>query len=216
MPPLPPSPATVRVALSGLNQGHPWANIFHLQYVGTQPTSVILDGLCTSISTLWNTTLGTLSQTSCSLTQVVAVDISNASAATGISTAAHPGSDTSSTNMPTSVALCITWKTNLRWRGGHPRTYITGIGIGNLGAGTTWLTAYQTKAQSAAATWRTGLNSLSNGGNSWTMVCVRRHQTNTDGSHTVLNPAVPVPITGQLVDSRVDTQRRRLGPDVSA
>lgn len=206
----------VRISLSGLQQGRPWANIIHLQYTGTAPSNSVLDTLCTQISTLWNTTLGTLINTQTSLRQIVAQDLTTSSSGTGTFVGNLAGTRAGTFYTPDQVAACITWKTALRWRGGHPRTYLPGQLASDITNGSLWASAYQTTANAAIGGWHTGLNSQSAGGNSWAHVVLRRHQTLTDGTHVPLNPAVPYPILSGFLDSRVDTQRRRLGRDVSA
>lgn len=86
----------------------------------------------------------------------------------------------------------------------------------NVVNGNQWLAAYRTALTSAASSFHTNLNALTTGGNTWVHVCLRRHATLVDGSHQVLNPAQPIPIISTLVDSRIDSQRRRLGPDVAS
>lgn len=216
MPPLPPAPQVVRIAVSGTNQSHPWANIMHLKYIGASPTDVQLNALCASIGTLWSTTFATLVPSSTVQTQVVAVDLTDASGKTGIDSTQHPGTATAGITLPVNVAMCVTWKTGMRWRGGHPRTYITGLQTADVISGNNWATGTLTNALAKATAFRTGLNGLTAAGNTWSFVVLRRHQTLTDGSHVPLNPPLPVPIAGELVDHRIDSQRRRLGPDVAA
>jgi hypothetical protein len=216
VPPLPVAAQVVRVALSGLTLTHPWANIINLKYTGTQPSNSQLDTLCTNISTLWSTAVAPSICTSTSLTQVVAQDLTNASAAVGISNAVHPGTHTATVPASVNVSLCVTWKTAMRWRGGHGRSYWPGQDAAEVQNGNTWVPGWQTQAQVNASTFMTGLNSLTAAGNSWSFVILRRHQTLADGSHVPLDPPIPVPVTGVIVDSRVDSQRRRLGRDVTA
>lgn len=216
MPPLPPAPQVVRVALTGLTQARPWANIIHLQYIGTRPTNTTLDALCVSIGSAWATSLAAQVASTTSITLITAVDLSDVNGAGGSSNQVVPGTGTGTNPLPVNCALCITWKTAARWRGGHPRTYLPGMIGTNVTNGNQWTSAYRTATNTAATTFHNNLNALTTGGNTWTHVCLRRHQTLVDGSHVVLNPAVPIPITTTLVDSRIDSQRRRLGPDVSA
>lgn len=202
--------------MSGLNQGHTWANIFHLLYTGAAPTNVQLNGLCSNIANLWGTALARDVMTTTTLTQVIAQDLTNPSAATGIASSVKTGSSTATGTLPVNVALCITWKTAERWRGGHPRMYMSGLGQSLITNGNSWQGTFQTQVQADANTFHTGLNALTDGGDTWQHVCLRRQQTLVDGTHVAINPPRPVPILSGIVDARVDSQRRRLGPDVTA
>lgn len=216
VPPLPPAPQVVRVAISGLNQTLPWANIINLKYVGAAPTNANLDSLCASIGQLWSTTLGTLVLNSTNVNSVIAQDLTSSSSSVGVSSTNHPGSVATGNPLPVSVAMCITWKTAMRWRGGHPRTYVSGLNITQISSGNQWSGSTVSNALVQAEAFRTGLNGLTAGGASWSFVCLRRHQTLTDGTHVPLDPPLAVPLIATIVDHRIDTQRRRLGPDVSA
>lgn len=215
MPPLPPAAQVVRVAMAGVNQTHPWANIFHLKYVGASPTDIQLNSLCSSIGTIWAGTFGTRTQSSTSLTSVTAIDLTTNSSPGGIDNTVRAGTAVSGTNLPVNCALCVTWKTSARWRGGHPRTYLTGFSTTDTQSGNQWTTAFKNSMLTQATAFRTQLNGLTTAGNTWGFVVLRRHQTLTDGSHVPLNPPLPISISSEVVDSRIDSQRRRLGPDVS-
>jgi hypothetical protein len=79
-----------------------------------------------------------------------------------------------------------------------------------------WLTTFVQLVETQSEAFRTLMNGLTNGGATWQMVCLRRHATLPDGTHIKLDPPLPLPIIGTACDLRIDTQRRRLGPDVPA
>lgn len=201
--------------MSGLNQTHPWANVFFLKYTGVAPTDVQLNTLCSSIGSLWATTFGTRLLASTSLTNVIAQDLTNAQSANGVDGTTRTATGAAGTALPVSVAMCITWHVNSRWRGGHPRTYLSGLSGNDIQAGNQWTSASTTSMRTQATAFRTGLNGLTAAGNSWSFVCLRRHETKSDGTHSPIVPPRPLPIVSELVDQRIDSQRRRLGPDVT-
>lgn len=202
--------------MTGLTQARPWANIIHLQYTGTRPSDSTLNALATQVGAAWASSLAAQVANNTSITLITCTDLSDISGAQGSSNQSVPGSGLSTNPLPVSVAACITWKTAARWRGGHPRNYLPGMVGANVTNGTSWTGTYRSALQTAAGTFHTNLNAMTVGGNTWVHVCLRRHQTLVDGTHSILNPAVPIPIITTLVDSRIDSQRRRLGPDVSS
>lgn len=210
MPPLPDAAAIVRVRVVGTVNGATFNNLFHLQYSGAAPSVANLNSLCSSVLSAWATNFAALCPSTVVLASADAQDLTNAGAAAGTATNTTPGSR-SGTPMPNSVAACITWKINNRYRGGHPRTYLPAGVIADVVGGNRWTDAFVTAADSAAAAFLVALNALSIGGATYKMVCLsyRRNKVN-------LVPPVPYTIQSSLVDHRPDTQRRRLGRDISA
>jgi hypothetical protein len=210
MPPLPDAAAIVRVRVAGTVNSSPFNNLFHLQYSGAAPTVAQLNALCTSVLTAWQTNFKALCPSSVVLAGADAQDLTNASAATGAATDTTAGTR-AGTAMPNSIAACITWKINNRYRGGHPRTYLPAGVVADVSGGNRWTDAFVTAADSAAAAFLTAMNAITEGGATYKMVCLSYVRSK-------VKLAVPVPYTIQssLVDHRPDTQRRRLGKDISA
>jgi len=210
MPPLPDAAGIVRVRVVGTVNGSPFNNLFHLQYTGTAPSVANLNSVCTSVLTAWQTNFKSLCPSTVVLASADAQDLTNASAASGLATDTTAGTR-AGTPMPNSIAACITWKINNRYRGGHPRTYLPAGVIADVTGGNRWTYAFVTAADSAAAAFLVALNAISVGGSTYKAVCLSYRRAKLP-----LDVPVPYTIVGSLVDHRPDTQRRRLGSDIAA
>jgi len=127
-----------------------------------------------------------------------------------VSTVAVPGS-ISTAGDNAGVSACISWAIRAHYRGGHPRTYLCGLANAEEGSATSWTTAFQADLTSGAQAFHSAIEGLGPIGAGI-----------TDVEHGVvsfvLNNAWRTPpvfrrILTAVVDSRMDTQRRRLGKD---
>lgn len=208
MPPLPAAPQIVEVHVNGVINTVPWTNIFHLQYTGTAPDVAGLNTLSSSMLNAWGTNFGPLVNTGVSLTGATATDLTNASAAQGSASGSTAGSR-AGTPLSNAQAAVISWKVNMRWRGGHPRTYIPATVSSDIVGGRLFTDTYVTALTSAANTFRTSVNALTSGATTYKLVCLRRIIDKVQQ-----NPPVPLTINSALVDHRIDSQRDRMGRDL--
>lgn len=113
--------------------------------------------------------------------------------------------------LPANVAACISWKIAPHYRGGHPRTYLPGQLEVDLVTRTTWNATYVDALNSAALAFHLQIEDITDIGSGISTVehgiasFVRDNEWRT--------PPVFYRIADAIVDSRVDTQRRRLGRD---
>ena len=210
MPPLPDAAGIVRVRVAGTVNGAPFNNIFFLQYSGSAPTVSNLNAVCADVLTAWQTNFKSLCPSTVVLAGADAQDLTNAGAASGAATDTTAGTR-SGTAMPNSVAACVTWKINNRYRGGHPRTYLPAGVIADVVTGNRWTDAFVSAANTAAAAFLTAMNAISVGGSTYKQVCLSYTR-----NLIKLTTPVPYSIQSGLVDHRPDTQRRRLGRDIAA
>lgn len=215
--PLPSVANVIRLRFNGLNQTTPWVALFHWHYNGTPPTAAALGSFCTAAGNVWATTTVQSFATTVSLQSVDAIDLSSpagAAASGGVSTpGTRPG-----TPLPTSVAACVGWKVNYRWRGGHFRTYWP-MGVqADVLSGHLWVEAQRATFEAANEGFLSQMNALSLGGTGGHLTGVRYVHTVTDPDGTkhpeYFTPPLDLQISRALVDARLDTQRRRLGPDL--
>ena len=108
---------------------------------------------------------------------------------------------------PANVALVVSWHEAISYRGGHPRTYLPGIPSGASADPQHVLGSYAAGVQTAANAFLAGIN-----GAAWptalgasALVVVHYHL-----HHVVLDPPVANFITAATVNTRIDSQRRRL------
>jgi hypothetical protein len=200
----------IRVVLSGTYSSAKWANVLHARYPGTGLTIADANTLCGNFISTWSTTLGTLQEQSSLLTQVQITDLTSTSAAQGQSTANAAGSGGLGSGLPANVALVLSWKILRRYRGGHPRTYITAQRSTNTTLNTTWSGGWQTSALAAARAFRTAVNAMTTTSSGTLVMCNLSYYTGRE-----LRPTpVADDITDAAVHTRIDTQRRRLGKEV--
>lgn len=213
--PLPDAPRTVKIRLIGQNQTFPWVNVFHIQWNtgGVRPDAGGLATMATSIRTLWTSAFASQFITNSSLTTVECTDISGRDGAQGVDNTNVPGTNATA-GASLSTAACISWTINRRYRGGHPRTYLSGVDASAFTSGKLWTGPKITSYTTAANAWRTGLEALTSLSNTWQMVNVSYY-------HRVGGvPAYKIPpdidhIVGAKFHTRIDTQRRRLGKETS-
>lgn len=117
------------------------------------------------------------------------------------------------TCLPANVAMCISWPLAQHYRGGHPRTYLAAMPTSYLANTSHWLGDAHSEVQDAARAFHTSIEGLGP----------------YDGIATVQHGIVSFvldkewrdpPVFRRIqedatVDGRIDTQRRRLGRDIS-
>lgn len=211
MPALPPVPGVLRIRLAGLYQGGAWNAIQHWHYTGPQPSSPTVSSVCDGFSSAWDTWIGPTCSTTVSLLTVEGWDLTTPTGANGISAAGGTGDLVLGSDLPRQIAAVASWKVNMRWRGGHPRTYWPSGRTSNVQNGNSWTATSITNFSVANQSYLNAVNAITAGGLTGKLCCVRY----VSGGQILPNPLV-LDIVGVDIDSRIDTQRRRLGPDVAA
>lgn len=212
--PLPNVQNVARVRLNGTNQGTPWVSLFFWHYLGSQPDSAALSTLCQGFVNLWGAHLADAFPATVQVNNAEAWDLATRTGATASGGVAIPGTRVGSP-LPTSVAAVIGWKVAYRWRGGHPRSYFPAGVQNDVLNGHLWTDAAVANYQTGANDFLTGVNALTMGGAGGYLTCVRYVTTPSPGAPPeYLNPPLDLRINNAIVDKRLDTQRRRLGPDL--
>jgi hypothetical protein len=208
VPPLPPVPGVVKIIVKQSLAGVPVYNVLHA-WKGTSAgwTQTDLNSFSTTVRGAWVTNVLPLQSSTLTLTDVQVVDLTSNSGGEATASGSSPGTGGSSVN-PANVCVCWSWKQSLRYRGGHPRTYVAGIPTtANSNANTITSTAKNAHATAAAAI-RTAVNGFSDGIQN-AQLCYVSYYHDKALRET---PYIGV-ITGVGVDDRFDSQRRRLGRD---
>jgi len=212
MPPLPPVPGVVRVVFNGTYQGRPTASIIYMGEPGnaTAWTQAQADAVATAARAEWVARFLPQQNAVWTLNNVTATDLTNFLGVVGTAVGTNAGAN-AGTPLSANVTACISWKSNIHYRGGHPRMYLPAPGSTSTPATIrTWSAAYVTSLGGAAEIFRGNLIGIYSGRAS-RMVAVHR----TVGG-VVQNPPLFLPIVLASLDNRIDSQRRRLGPDVAA
>lgn len=208
MPPLNPVGQALKVRLVGTFYTRPWNNILHVQYSGSAPTSGQLITYCNSVSNAWSTNIAPICPTVVTLTLVQATDLTNAASASGESVVTVPGT-LAGQPLSIQVALVISWSINLRYRGGHPRSYIPAGVVAETQSGNLWSDTFRATAAASGQSFLTAMNAISVAGSPSFMISVSYKTGNAIRPIPTKNP-----IVAALVHPRIDTQRRRLGKEI--
>jgi len=120
---------------------------------------------------------------------------------------------TTGTALPANCACCLSWQIAPHYRGGHPRTYLCGFNVEDTSTTTSWSGSFITNAESAAQSYHEDLESIGPIGDGITTI--EHGVVSFAAGGDWRDPPVFRRITGASVDSRIDTQRRRLGSDRS-
>lgn len=156
----PPPIDSVRVAVSGLVDVQRWVNIFWLQIVrGGAPARVDLDNLLDNFLAEYDTLASPHTGSLWSMHEGRAVWRTGVGTElTSVVPHVHVGGG--GTNLPPSIAMLVNWQIEAAYRGGHPRTYLTGYGEGNLATPVKWADATTADVQGLATAFITGVNAL--------------------------------------------------------
>lgn len=220
MPALSPIVGVARCVAVGSVGGVACVNVFH---VGINPraayTQAQIDALATMLRAAFVTRFIPIIHTTYTLYDVTCTDLSSDLGVTGVKTGSTAGTK-AGVGMASNVAQCITWKIARHYRGGHPRTYLAPPDNSTVSNSNRWQSTHVTAAGNAADGFRTDMTAALPGPVSPELVCVHRYKgwtLDVDKGKRIPTPLlVPLvdTITGNTFDGRIDSQRRRLGPDI--
>lgn len=121
------------------------------------------------------------------------------------------GGHSTGARLPANVACCVSWPIAPVYRGGHARSYLTGLTSDQVAAVNTFDATFLTTLRAAANSFHTDLEAIT--GISSSITTIEHGVVSFVRAGAWRTPPVFYRITGAAVDGRVDTQRRRLGPD---
>jgi hypothetical protein len=211
MPALPDAPFTTKVQLMGTYGTTDWANVFYVRYATPDPSAVACAALATSIATSWGLYIKSLCNVSVTLTNVVVTDINDTSGNQGSQPGAVVGTKVGAF-LPANVAICATKVIPRRYRGGHPRMYLVGQVQEDTLDQRNWKGSTVSAVQAGLNSFLSAINTAAPAGMGATeMVSVSYWYTPVSGQPPVLRTAPIIDkVTAFRVDSRIDSQRRRL------
>lgn len=112
---------------------------------------------------------------------------------------------------PAQVACCISWQLAVHYRGGHPRTYIAGVGVDEANNNTTWQPSFIGFMTTQANLFHAGVEAIGPIGSG--ISSIEHGVVSFQSAKQWRTPPLFRRIAGGTVDTRIDTQRRRLGRD---
>lgn len=211
MPALANVPGVARCVVTGTANGQACVNVFHVAKGtgGASPwTQVEIDKLATLIAAQFTTAFVPSIANHWSGDQVECVDLSSVLGLSGVATIAASGGGGSGTTMPQSAAACVTWKIPRHYRGGHPRTYVGPLATAAAESPVSLAATFVSNLRTRAIAFRNNINGDTTFGTLITLCTVHR----TYQKQKLNEPQLSFPTSAE-VDSRIDSQRRRLGPD---
>lgn len=210
---LPDAPGIIQVVCKGNNDAAKWANVFHCRNNGSDPDVAMLNTFASDFATAYDGHLMEHVENEVFLTEIIATDLTTHTAAQGSWSGSVEG-DYAGQPYPAQVAVVISWKQALRFRGGHPRTYLTGIPLAAGASNRLISPTYQADYLSDALGFLAAVNAITLGGADVELGMLSYYSK-------VVNPTPPhlrtdphfEPFYDAAVHDRLDTQRRRLGKE---
>src|SRR5262244_2550820 len=117
-------PGVCQVVVNGHISSHRYAQVWHFHGPGsgTPWSATDLNTLVNQVYTSWNSNIRSLMGTNVVLNNVTAVDLTNTTPATAVSTGAALTGTGAGQSEP-SLSVMVNFVIAARYRGGHPRTY---------------------------------------------------------------------------------------------
>lgn len=216
--PLNPVPNVLKVYLQGFidtSQQEIWGNVLHFQYSGTPPSNATCATLGTLIASQWATHMAPACPSPTSLQVVQVTDLTSTTAGEGEALVLHPGSR-GDDSIPANAALLISYPSALRYKGGHPRTYLYVLGNADLSGAMSWSPAATTEVQGDWQAFLTGCVGLTSGGMTISGFCSVRYKgkflPNSGPPHFYLNTPLinPIPPGQAAAHAQIASQRGRI------
>lgn len=217
--PLPPIANMLRVVISGeidAENVFPWANVLHFGYTGVAPSNAVCATIAGDVSTQWGTHMAPECPSPTTLTRVTVTDLTSSSAGEGEDLTVRPGTR-GDDSIPANAAGLISYPSEIRYRGGHPRTYLYVGGNADLEGAAKWSALFTAEFLTH---WKAFLNAVvaisESGTNVNSMASIRYYGKflPNDGPPRyrlvtpVVNPIVPNTAVSQ---QEIASQRRRIG-----
>lgn len=213
--PLPDLPQGVKLRFAYTMNSRPMYNIMYLKWSTSAPSVAELNTISTTIMSAWTSNIKPVLLNAVTLNFIDLQDVSSRTGAYYQNTTGGVGSVAASVALPNSIAMCISLKVAKRYRGGHGRIYQMGFNAADVTTGANWVTARANACNSGWNNFVLGLNSITAGSNTYTAV-VASYYTHDAAKHQIFKtPPETYPILGTAVHTRVDSQRRRLGKEIT-
>ncbi len=213
MPPLIPVGGALKIAISGkCSATSDWSCIFHWSYGGTEPSQADCAALALLARTTFSTEFTPLMTEAMTITQAEVIDLASAMGSSAIDAATTTGSRTGGV-LPASAAVLVHKTTQLRYRGGHPRTYLPCGSATDINTADTWSADLVSAVNGAYNVFQGSLNAHTQGGTTL------GNEIAISYVNKVANPIPPfrraaplvLPILDFATEAAIATVRRRLG-----
>lgn len=206
---LPSVPGVLKTVIKGTKSSKAWANVLHYAYTGAPPSPTDVLAIAVDLVGFWNTYMKPRATADAFLEGAEVTDLSSPMG----SQVDHVITPLAGTNgedpLPNNVCFLVDYPVTLRYRGGHPRTYIIGGGDGDLdSAGSSWIfwnPAFITAMGTSWTGFTGGIESSTYGSTNVTNQCAVKY---VEGGARLLVPVV-MPLHSFATEANVASQRRR-------
>lgn len=217
--PLAPVPNVLRIVLQGFVDTSAantlWANVLHFQYGGTPPSNATCAAIAQNAAFSWNNAVASLCPSPTTLQVVTVTDLSSTTSGEGEALVLHAGTR-GDDSIPANASVLISYPSAIRYKGGHPRTYLYVLGNADLQGATNWNTAATAEVQTK---WRTFLQQMLGNGTAGTQIsgfCSVRYRgkflPNGGPPHFYLDTPIvnPIPFASAIAQQQMASQRGRI------
>lgn len=217
--PLNPVPQVLKIILKGFVDNlaqNVWANVLHARYTGGPPSNADCAQLALQCRNAWETHVASLCPSQTTLQEVQVTDLSSTASGQGATTLISTGTRGDDA-IPANAAALISYLAPVRFKGGHPRTYLYVGGNADLQGAAEWATAFVTEVQTKWNAFLSAINGLPAGTTTTSSPgWVRYHGKflpNDGPPHYYLtNPLFEAyPSTGGTCQTEMASQRGRIG-----
>jgi hypothetical protein len=192
-----------------------WANVLHVTYGGTPPSNATCTAIGTNIAGGWAAQVASLCPSPTTLQVVTVTDLSSPSSGSGEALVLHPGTR-GDDSIPANAAVLISYPSAIRYKGGHPRTYLYVLGNADLNGATHWNSLAVTEVQTKWANFLGQMTIAGTGGTTISGFCSVRYKgkflPNSGAPHFYLDtPLVnPIATNAGIARAQIASQRGRI------
>jgi hypothetical protein len=211
MPALPPVPQVVKAEVLHVTGVIPVVNVLHFLATSGTIAPGDVQTFASRLVTAWATNLMPRQTSQVTLQAIRVTDLTSLTGEQVLQGGITAGSRTGS-YMAASTAACITHRTATRSRSARGRTFIGGVSVSDTTTSQQLSTGALTAYLNAWAAFKTAANTAGSGASALQLVVVSYYSgTDVNGRPLLRTTPVVYPVTLETMDTRLDTQRRRLG-----
>jgi hypothetical protein len=203
--PFTPVPNVVKMVIAGTSSELRWNNVLHWVYGGAPPSLPSVSGFAEEAFTEWVSVMVPLCDVNTTVDSVTVIDLSSADSNVGVYGTATAGTRTGAL-LPASLAALVSYPVSLRYKGGHPRTYLF-VGVQpDLLNQSQWTEDFVADINGAWSGFQGTLAGATIDGTTYTGQCAVSYKAAGEFRET----PIPLPINLFNVEQTCSSQRRRM------
>jgi hypothetical protein len=203
---LPDVPKVFRVSINGTIGGVAYANVIHCHYQTGTAVQTDAQAVADGVRNAFKNNILTQLAPSFILGSTVAQDLTSQTSPVAIAAGSDVGG-AAGTPYPNNIAMCVSLKTFRRYKGGKGRMYLGGMLAGNQADPAHWAGAFITTMTTKFGLFYTAVNAITSTNISSNHMAIVHYVQNK----VHLSSPLVDDVQSYSIDSRIDTQRRRLG-----